>query len=324
VKALAVMIGSLVMLIGGFSLRAEDAKVDPKLLPPPAVGKMDFSKDILPIFERSCFRCHRSGRRGQGGYYRQSLRLDMGRDAVMEHDGVIVPGKSAESTLIHHVAWLKHPTNGGFIKDPMPPAEKDRLSGPEISNLRAWIDQGAVWHGYSPDLPEGYRLVGAYILEEFPNDGGKRIWARFVKAHEGLGLQSIVVVSENRGKLLLSGGPLEPMEKGSGWLPYIPGGYPKVRVFIPDLVAATVTVRVRDVKTQRPWVIKGDQWVLSAFDGKLVWSHEKSGSSVLSPEIEVGYDGFPVLDVRVIAETNRTAGVSNIMVIAPLATGKRK
>jgi hypothetical protein len=300
-KTLTVMIGSLVTLIGGFALRAEDAKVAPNLLPPPAVAKMDFAKDILPLFERSCLRCHRSGRIQQGGSYRRLLRLDMGRDAAMEFDGVIVPGKSAESTLIHHVAWLKHPTNGGFIKDPMPPTEKDRLSATEIGKLRAWIDQGAVWHGYTPKLPEGYRLVSAYVLEEFPTDGGERLWAKYVNKHERLGPKATLVVSEKKGKLFLSGGPLEPMEKGTGWLPYIPRTFPKVRVFIPDLVAAKVEVRIRDVKTQPPWVIMGDKLVRSVFDGKVVWSHVESGSPVLSPEIEVGYDGFPVLDVRVIS-----------------------
>src|SRR5262249_27606192 len=161
--------------------RAEDAKVNPNLLPPPALARMDFARDILPLFERSCLRCHRSGRVRQGGSYGELLRLDMGRDAAMEFDGVIVPGKSAESTLIHHVAWLKHPTNGGFIKVPMPPTEKERLSANEIGKLRAWIDQGAVWHEYTPKLPKGYRLVSAYALEEFPTDGGERLWAAFVK-----------------------------------------------------------------------------------------------------------------------------------------------
>jgi hypothetical protein len=322
-KVLTVIIGSVVSLIGGFAVCAEDAKVDPRMLPPPAVGKMDFAKDILAIFERSCIKCHSSGRRRQGGYYRELLRLDMGCDAAMEVEGVIVPGKSENSTLIHHVAWLKHPTNGGFIKDPMPPTEKDRLSANEIGKLRSWIDQGAVWHGYTHKLPEGYRLVSAYVQEEFPADGGEPLWAEFVKKHKRLGPKTTLVVSEKRGKMFLSGGPLEPTEKGTGWLPYIPRAFPKVRVFIPDLVAAKVEVRIRDVKTQPPWLIVDDKWVQSVFDGKLVWTHEESSSSVLSPEFEIGYDGFPVLDVRVISSKGRSVGVSNIMVIAPQAAAKR-
>ena len=322
-KALTVMIGSVVTLLCGFALRADDVKVNPNLLPPPAVARMDFAKDIRPMFERSCLRCHRSGRVQQGGSYRGLLRLDMGRDAAMEFNGVIVPGKSAESTLIHHVAWLKHPTNGGFIKDPMPPTEKERLSANEIGKLRAWIDQGAVWHGYSPKLPEGYRLVSAYVLEEFPTDGGERRWAEFVKKHERLGPKATLVVSEKRGKMFLSGGPLEPLEKATGWLPYIPRTFPKVSVFVPDLVAAKVEVRIRDVKAHRGRELWSGGKFHLAFDVKPVWSHEESNSPVLSPEFEVGYDGFPVLDVRVISSKDRTVGVSNIMVIAPPAAAKK-
>jgi hypothetical protein len=297
--------------------------VDPNELPPPAVGKMDFAKDILPIFKQSCIKCHYSGRRGQGGFYKQLLRLDMGRDAAMELEGFIVPGKSEESTLIHHVAWLKHPTREGWIKDPMPPKEEDRLTEREIGRLRAWIDQGALWHGYTHQLPEGYRLVSAFVQEEFPADGGERLWAEFVKKHERLGPKTTLVVSEKKGKMFLSGGPLEPTEKGTGWLPYLPRTFPKVRVFIPDLVAAKVEVRIRDVKSQRGWELwKGGMFHL-AFDVKPVWSHEASNSPVLSPEFEVAYDAFPVLDVRVISSKDRTVGVSNIMVIAPPAAAKK-
>jgi hypothetical protein len=166
-------------------------------------------------------------------------------------------------------------------------------------------------------------LVSAYVLEEFPTDGGERLWAAFVKKHESLGAKATLVVSEKKGKIFLSGGVLEPSEKGAGWLPYIPRTVPKVRVFIPELVAAKVEMRIRDVKTLPPWVIKGDKWVRSPFDGKLIWSHEEDGSSVLSPEVEVGYDGFPVLDVRVISSKDRTVGASNIMVIAPPAAAKK-
>jgi hypothetical protein len=322
-RILPFIIGFVGTHIGGLTLRADVTKVDPSLLPPPVVGKMDFARDILPIFERSCLRCHYSGRIRQGAYYAELLRLDMGRDAAMELEGLIVPGKSEQSTLIHRVAWLKHPTRQGWIKEPMPPDEKNRLSANEIGKLRAWIDQGAVWHGYTPRIPEGYRLVSAYVKQEFPTDESERLWAEFVKKHAHLGRKATLVVVEKKRKMLLSGGPLEPTEKGTGWLPYIPRMFPTVRVFIPDLVAAEVEVRVRDVKTQRLWKMVDDRWVLSVYYGKLVWSHKESSSSVLSPELDVGYDGHPVLDVRVISSKNRTAGVSNIMVIAPAAAAKR-
>jgi len=55
---------------------------------------------------------------------------------------VIVPGRSAESPLIHLAAGYDHaPTRVRA----MPPREKDRLSAEEVGKLRAWIDQEAVW-----------------------------------------------------------------------------------------------------------------------------------------------------------------------------------
>jgi hypothetical protein len=123
--------------------------------------------------------------------------------------------------------------------------------------------------------------------------------------------------------MFLSGGVLEPVKKGTGWLPYIPRTFPKVRVYIPDLVAAKVEVRIRDVKAQRGSELWSGGKFHLAFDVKPAWSHEASDFPVLSPEFEVGYDGFPVLDVRVISSESRTVGVSNIMVIAPPAAAKR-
>ena len=51
----------------------------------------------------------------------------------------ILPGNSAKSPLIHYVAYLVEDTE-------MPPIGKGQQLTPEqVSLLRAWIDQGAVW-----------------------------------------------------------------------------------------------------------------------------------------------------------------------------------
>ena len=82
-------------------------------------------------------------------------------------------------------------------------------------------------------------------------------------------------------------------------------------------------MRIRDVKAHRGRELWSGGKFHLAFDVKPVWSHEESNSPVLSPEFEVGYDGFPVLDVRVISSKDRTVGASNIMVIAPPAAAKK-
>jgi mono/diheme cytochrome c family protein len=111
------------------------SKVDISKLPPPAEKKIDFAKDIKPIFQKSCMDCHDAD--GPMGKF----RLDKREPALKGGEaGVdIVPGKSAESRLIHYVARL--------VKDEeMPPKDQgDPLTKEQIGLLRAWIDQGAKW-----------------------------------------------------------------------------------------------------------------------------------------------------------------------------------
>jgi hypothetical protein len=104
-------------------------------LPLPATNHVEFTRDIRPILERSCWRCH-GGERPRSNF---SLRT---RERALRggEEGVdIVPGDSAGSRLIRFVAGL----------DPeiqMPPEGRgEPLSDEEISLLRAWIDQGVAW-----------------------------------------------------------------------------------------------------------------------------------------------------------------------------------
>jgi len=112
------------------------AKITPdqaKALPPPAARKIDFAKEIKPIFEASCIKCHGRGRT------KGDLSIES-RDTLLkggESGPAIVPGKSAESHLIELVA--------GLDPDSVMPQKGKRLTTEEIGVLRAWIDQGAPW-----------------------------------------------------------------------------------------------------------------------------------------------------------------------------------
>lgn len=122
----------LSVLIAGTGTRA--AEVDVSKLPPVADRKVDFVKDIQPILSRSCYECHGPTKAEAG------LRWDAREIALKgsEHGPVIVPGKSAESPMIHLVAGLKG-------EDKIMPQKGDRLTPEQIGLLRAWIDQGALW-----------------------------------------------------------------------------------------------------------------------------------------------------------------------------------
>src|SRR5256885_17257861 len=99
-------------------------------LPPPANHEIDFSKEIKPIFEASCIKCHGRGR-DKGG-----LRIDTRETLLKGGDSglAIVRGKSSESLLIALVQ--------GIDPDNIMPKKGTRLTAEQIGLLRAWIDQG--------------------------------------------------------------------------------------------------------------------------------------------------------------------------------------
>src|SRR5262245_49197416 len=93
---------------------------------PDDAPKIDFDRDVKPIFVKRCMSCHGPEKPKNG------LRLDRKADAM----AVIVSGKPADSLLFQLVT--------GQDKDrPMPP--KGPLPAAEIATLKAWIDQGAKW-----------------------------------------------------------------------------------------------------------------------------------------------------------------------------------
>ncbi|AGA27635.1 DUF1553 domain-containing protein [Singulisphaera acidiphila] len=103
-------------------------------LPPAAMGPVDFVRDIQPIFQQACLKCH-GPEKQKGGF-----RLDVKAAALKGGDSdtpSIVPGDSAGSPLIQFVAQI----------DPdikMPP-QGAPLTSEQVGLLRAWIDRGAVW-----------------------------------------------------------------------------------------------------------------------------------------------------------------------------------
>jgi len=104
-----------------------------KALPPPATHTIDFSKEIKPIFEASCIKCHGRGR-DKGDF-----KIDS-RETLLQGGGsgpAIAVGKSAESYLIELVM--------GFDPDNVMPQKGTKLTREQIGLLRAWIDQGAKW-----------------------------------------------------------------------------------------------------------------------------------------------------------------------------------
>ena len=116
----------------------KNTKVDVSKIPPPSTAKdLTYAKDVKPIFEKSCIKCHGSEKQ------KAKLRLDSLPDTLKggEDGKVILPGDSAGSLLVHNVAHV-----GDEDQYMPPPDNKDKippLTPEQIGTIRAWIDQGA-------------------------------------------------------------------------------------------------------------------------------------------------------------------------------------
>ena len=104
---------------------------------------VEFNRDIRPILSDNCFSCH-----GPDASHRQAdLRLDQRDDALAA--GAIVPGKSAESTIIARI-------NATDPDEIMPPPESHKkLDARQKELLTKWIEQGAEYQkhwAYEPPV----------------------------------------------------------------------------------------------------------------------------------------------------------------------------
>lgn len=172
-------------------------------LPLPVPRKVDFEKEVYPIFKTSCFKCH--GPEKQKGKYRMDTREGAFKETG-DHGPAIKAGNSEKSAIILMVAGqideMLMPPPGGK------PGESDPITVEQIGILRAWIDQGAVW----PEGPikEEVKLVG------FETDVKPVLTIACAKCHSGAGaegkfsvdsLTAILEGGKGYGKVIAPGDP---------------------------------------------------------------------------------------------------------------------
>lgn len=129
--------------LGGFAL----------LTPTPASAedKVDFTKQILPIFEAKCMKCHETEHTDDTGRLKKpksGLVMDtaegLKKGGKENGDKTLVAGKAAESALY---TMTTLPITDEMV---MPPEGKaDPLTDAEKELLKKWIDQGADFGGWT-------------------------------------------------------------------------------------------------------------------------------------------------------------------------------
>ncbi|MGV3772882.1 MAG: DUF1553 domain-containing protein [Verrucomicrobiales bacterium] len=154
--------GVSLFLAWSLGMDAHAFEVPPEKLakmPAPFAGKVDFQKDVKPILEASCLKCHGS-EKPKGGFSvaNREVLLKSG-----ENGPHLVPGKSLESHLLLVSAKM--------VPDmEMPPEGKaPEVNAQQLGILRAWIDQGAPWPENSKlELPMEEPAVKAIANVELP------------------------------------------------------------------------------------------------------------------------------------------------------------
>jgi len=94
---------------------------------------VDFAHEVVPILRKHCAECH-TGDKKKGGLSmntRASL-LEGGENGV-----VVAPGQAQKSKLLEAIVSAD--------PDVRMPPKGDRLNPAEVTTLRAWVEQGAVW-----------------------------------------------------------------------------------------------------------------------------------------------------------------------------------
>jgi mono/diheme cytochrome c family protein len=121
-----------------------------------AEDKVQFNRDIRPIFSDTCFQCHGPDEKKR----KAGLRLDTRDTAVKPAESgavAIVPGKPEESEMVKRLQATDP-------DDIMPPAKLHKQITPEqIATVKKWIAQGAEYQGHwafiKPERPAVPKLA---------------------------------------------------------------------------------------------------------------------------------------------------------------------
>jgi len=128
--------------------------------PAASSDSVDFARDIRPIFEQHCFKCHGPEKQKAG------LRFDTKAGAFQTAESgekAIIPGHGSDSRLLKLVASTKD--------DERMPSKGEPLSASQIRLLKRWIDAGAPW-------PESGSSTGSLVRAELVvTDADRKHWS---------------------------------------------------------------------------------------------------------------------------------------------------
>ncbi len=140
----------------------------------PAAERVEFNRDIRPIFSDTCFACHGPDENKMKG----KLRLDSlaaAQRGGKSGDAAIVPGHPEKSVVMKRLLAID-------ADDHMPPADFHKvLSKAQVETVRLWIQQGAEYQGHwafqppkkpsLPAIPTGGNAIDAFLAKNLSAKG---------------------------------------------------------------------------------------------------------------------------------------------------------
>ena len=206
--------------------------------------RVDFGRDVLPIFRQNCVPCHGPTQQNSG------MRLDR-KSSVISRRGV-VPGSAENSFLFHRISGTDYGAQ-------MPPTGP--LRAEQIGIIKAWIDQGADWPdalaneaNAPPPSPKAVAMVEA--LRTGDMSAFNRLLAEDPKLLNARGpegstpfMYSVFYVGAPMLEQLLKKGadPNKANDAGATALIWAAGDLEKTRVLVDH--GASVNARSADLRT---------------------------------------------------------------------------
>lgn len=174
---------------------------------PRALAKIEFNRDIRPIFSDTCFQCHGPDEKQR----KAKLRLDVRTEALQpakSGETPIVPGNPEKSEIIKRVLATDE-------DDLMPPTKLHKpLTLQQKEMLKQWVSEGAEYQGHwafiTPTRPEVPRIANTQA--KIVNDVDSFILARLEKEKLQLSPAADRATLIRRVTLDLTGLPPTPEE----------------------------------------------------------------------------------------------------------------